>query len=338
MKLVYVEATSEEAGWLKNEMSSITTVVTNEPLRDGGITAEMTDAEILSVFVDSMITKAVLDEMPRLKLIATRSTGFDHIDAEECHRRGIVISYVPSYGENTVAEHAFALILSLSRKIFQSYERTERMNFNREGLRGFDLYGKTLGVVGTGRIGRHSIRIGRAFGMKIVAYDSYPNSELASKEDFEYVKTLDDLLAQSDVITLHVPYIPETHHIINKENIKKIKRGAILVNTARGGLVDTEALLWALEEGVLSGAGLDVIEGEKDTFEEITLLSRGFSKEKDIATLLRNHILVARDDVIITPHNAFNSVEAVRRIFDTTVENINGFIDGTPVNTVQVKS
>lgn len=338
MKLIYAETTTEEERWLHEALPQVTAAITMEPLRDGGVTEEMKDAEALSVFVESVVDRTVLDQLPNLKFIATRSTGHDHIDMEECRRRGIVVSYVPSYGENTVAEHAFALILALSRKIFQSYERTERMNFNREGLRGFDLRGKTLGVVGTGRIGQHSVRIGLAFGMRVVAYDPYPKPELAEKEGFNYTKSLDELLKQSDVITLHVPYTPETHHLINKDNVQAIKRGAILVNTARGGLIDTEALLWALEEKVLSGAGLDVIEGEKDMFEEISLLSKGFPKDKDIATLLRNHILVARDDVIVTPHNAFNSLEAVRRIFDTTVENISGYMEGTLKNVVGERS
>jgi D-lactate dehydrogenase len=298
---------------------------------------EAMQAELLSVFVSSKVDKAVLDGMPNLKMIATRSTGFDHIDMEECGKRGIVVCNVPSYGENTVAEHAFALILALSRKIFQSYERTERLDFDREGLQGFDLKGKTLGVVGTGRIGQHSIRIGAAFGMKVIAYDAFPKPEMAAEMGFAYVDSLGELLGQSDVITLHVPYMPETHHMINKENVRSIKRGAVLVNTARGALVDTEALLLALEEGIISGAGLDVLEGEDETFEDVAVMSRGFSGNADLKALLRIHILVARRDVIITPHNAFNSAEAVRRIFDTTVENIQSFINGKPVNVVVKK-
>ncbi len=206
------------------------------------------------------------------------------------------------------------------------------MNFDRKGLQGFDLFGKTLGVIGTGHIGKHAIRIGRGLSMHVIAYDAKQDVTLAAELGFSYTSSLDELLTKSDVITLHVPYLPATHHMINAENIKKVKRGAILVNTARGGLVDTAALLWALEDGVLSGAGLDVLEEENDTYEEIQLLSREFPKNKDIATILRNHILVAREDVIITPHNAFNSQEAVQRIFDTTVQNIRAFVDKKPVN------
>jgi D-lactate dehydrogenase len=285
--------------------------------------------------VQSEVPKALLDKLPSLKMIAARSTGFDHIDIKECAARGIVVSNVPTYGENTVAEHAFALILALSRKIFQSFERTEKMDFDREGLEGFDLAGKTLGVVGCGNIGRHSVMIGRGFGMKVVVYDVHPDEKFAQETGCTFVTKLDDLLTQSDVITLHVPFIPgKTEHLINKDNVKKIKRGAILVNTARGGIVDTEALLWALEEGTLSGAGLDVLEDEDDTFDHIDLLSKGFPRDKDIVTLLRNHLLVDRDDVIITPHNAFNSREARQRIFETTVENISAFVAGKAINVV----
>lgn len=337
MKILFTEAREQDQNDLSRLFPNLEVATQADPLSIETISDAAKTAELLSVFVDSRVTKEVLDQMPNLKFIATRSTGYDHLDFNECQRRGIVVSTVPVYGENTVAEHAFALILALSRKIFQSYERTERMDFNREGLQGFDLLGKTLGVVGTGHIGQHSIRIGAAFGMKVIAFDAFPNQELAAKEGFEYVPTLDDLLSRSHVITLHVPYLPSTHHMINVDNVKKIKPGAILVNTARGALVDTQALLWALEEKILSGAGLDVLEGEEDLYEDITLLSKGFPKDHDIATLLRNHILIARRDVILTPHNAFNSMEAVQRIFDTTVENIKGFVEGQPVNVAKAK-
>lgn len=336
MTIAYFDAEPGDLEKLRAVFPSARLTVVPDPLKEDTAAAAQ-DAEILSVFVRSRVTKTVLDEMPNLKMIAVRSTGFDHIDLAECERRGIVVANVPVYGDNTVAEHAFALILALSRKIFQSYERTERMNFDRTGLQGFDLFGRTLGVVGTGNIGKHAIRIGRGFSMNVIAHDVKPDLQLAGELGFSYTASLDELLGKSDVVTLHVPYNPATHHFINRENIQTMKRGAILVNTARGGLVDTAALLWALEEGILSGVGLDVLEEENDTYEEIELLSKEFPPNKDIATILRNHILVARDNVIITPHNAFNSVEAVQRIFDTTTGNIRSFLDGKPTNAVKPK-
>ncbi len=340
MKIAFFDAQDHDQEWLGESLPELDKVIETGALAADTVDGygDKLDADVISVFVTSKVDKEVISKFPNLKMIATRSTGFDHIDLNECQQRGIVVANVPSYGENTVAEHAFALILALARKIFQSYERTERLSFDREGLQGFDLKGKNLGVAGTGRIGRHSIRIGSAFGMNVLAYDAFPNEELAKEMGFTYVKDLNELLGQSDVITLHVPYMPETHHMINKDNIQKIKRGAILVNTARGALIDTEALLLALEEKILSGAGLDVLEGEDETFEDVAVMSRGFKGNMDLATLLRNHVLIAREDVIITPHNAFNSIEAVRRIFDTTMGNVAAFIKGQPENEVKASA
>lgn len=337
MHVVYFDATPDEGKYVEEFLVDQDVKVVEGSL-DKNVKAA-SQAEAVSVFVTSEIRVEHLAKMPNLKMIATRSTGFDHIDIEESNRRGIIVANVPTYGDNTVAEHAFALILSLSRKVFQSYERTEEMNFDREGLEGFDLMGKTLGVIGCGNIGRHAVRIGSGFGMNVLVSDVRTDEQFAKKLECAFVTKLDDLLAQSDVITVHVPYIPEsTHHLINMENIKKIKRGAVLINTARGAIVETEALLWALEEKILSGAGLDVLEEESETMDHVALLSKGFPHDQDIATILRNHILVARDDVIITPHNAFNSKEAKQRIFKTTMENIESYIKGEPINVISEKS
>lgn len=289
-------------------------------------------ADVLSVFVYSHVDKAVLARCRNVKLVATRSTGFDHIDVTACKKRRIPIATVPSYGENTVAEHTFALMLSLSRKVHQAYHRTIRGNFSFEGLQGFDLQGKTLGVVGTGHIGLHAIRIARGFGMRVVAFDVRKNEFMAETLGYQYVP-FDTLLAEADIISLHAPYNTHTHHLINGENIAKIKRGALLVNTARGGLVETEALVRALDEGILAGAGLDVLEGEELIKEERQILSQNFSVDR-LKTLLQNHILLNRENVVITPHIAFNSKEAFMRILETTVNNIQAFLSGKPENLV----
>jgi len=291
------------------------------------------EAEVACVFIYSKINKAVLDKMPKLKLVVTRSMGFNHIDTATCKARGIAVSYVPAYGERTVAEHTFALILSLSRKIFLAYERTEKGIFDYHGLRGFDLFGKTIGIVGGGRIGINVAKLAKAFGMEILITDPFPKPELAKEIGFTYVP-LDTLLQKSEVITLHAPYSKETHHLINENNLKLAKHGAILINTARGGLLDTKALLQALENGTLSGAGLDVLEEECDIKEERELMSKDFIEKCNLATLVENHMLIARNDVIITPHIAFNSQEALERIMTTTVQDIEGFAQGSPVNMV----
>ncbi|HET6455391.1 MAG TPA: hydroxyacid dehydrogenase [Armatimonadota bacterium] len=296
-------------------------------------TAELAkDAEIVSVFVYSEVKKPTLDQLPNVKLIATRSTGYDHIDLSECHRRNIVVSNVPYYGENTVAEHAFGLILSLSRKIYKAYLRTTRLDFSLESLKGFDLKDKTIGVIGAGRIGLHVVRIAKGFGMNVIVFDTRQEPLLAEVLGFTYVP-FEELLQRSDVISLHVPLNPATYHLINKENVKTIKRGAILINTSRGGVVETEALISALNEGIISGAGLDVFEGEESVKEDTAILAQALPGEK-MREVLLSYALLHRENVVITPHIAFYSQEALMRIMQTTEENIQGFIQGKPINTL----
>ncbi|HEX9017277.1 MAG TPA: hydroxyacid dehydrogenase [Chloroflexota bacterium] len=293
---------------------------------------EIHDAAVISVFIRSRVDQRVIDALPDLRLVTTRSTGYDHIDLAACRHRGIEVCNVPYYGENTVAEHTFGLILSLSRNIHKAYVRTARGDFSLEGLRGFDLKGRTLGVIGAGSIGLHVIRMARGFGMRVLAFDRNQNHLVADVLGFEYA-SLDRLLGESDIITLHAPLTSTTRHIINRDNLQKVKRGAILINSARGGLVDTDALIWALDQGILSGAGLDVIEGEELIEEEEQLLAMPAAEDK-LRMLLRQHMLLRRDNVVVTPHIAFNSQEAMERIIDTTVDNISAFLSGTPQNVV----
>lgn len=251
---------------------------------------------------------------------------------KECRKRGIVISNVPYYGENTVAEHTFGLILSLSRKIYKAVFRTSRLDFSIEGLRGFDLKDKTIGVVGAGRIGLHVVRIAKGFGMNVLVYDVRHETLLAEVLGFTYVP-LEELLSKSDVITLHVPLIPATHHLINSDNIKLAKRGSLLINTARGSIVETEALIWALDQGILAGAGVDVFEGEESVKEETALLVHRLPSDK-LREILLSYNLLHRDNVVVTPHIAFYSEEALHRILVTTEENILDFLQGTTINAI----
>lgn len=291
-------------------------------------------AAILSVFIYSTVTADLLRRLPKLRFIATRSTGYDHIDLAACRQRRTAVSNVPSYGENTVAEHTFALILSLSRNVHKAYVKTIKGDFSLEGLQGFDLKGKTLGVIGAGHIGLHVIKIAKGFDMDVLVHDTRKDVFLSEVLDFRYV-SLEELLRRSDIVSLHVPYLPATHHLMNRAAFGMMKRGALFINTARGGLVDTDALVWALDEGIVGGAALDVLEGEELVKEERQLLSKDFSKEK-LATALRNHILLHRENVVITPHIAFDSREGLQRILETTVSNIAAFLNGTPTNLVSV--
>lgn len=291
------------------------------------------NAEVISVFIESAITKEIIDQLPNLKFITTRSTGFDHIDVEYCKTKTIQVSNVPEYGSNTVAEHTFALLLSLTRKIYQSVNQSKNFNFEHDQIRGIDLEGKTIGIIGVGKIGQHVMRISQGFGMKILAYNHSQDEELIKKYQCQYVD-LDNLLQNSDFITLHLPFNEHTKHILNKENMLKMKKGSYLINTARGGLIETEAICLALEKGILEGVGLDVIEEEIELTEEAHILSAQHKSHMDLKNLIYDHILINHPKVLFTPHNAFNSIEALDRITKTTISNINSFKAGKPVNLV----
>lgn len=292
------------------------------------------DTGVLAVFIYSKIDKNILDKLPKLKLITTMSTGFDHIDLEECKKRKITVCNVPTYGENTVAEHTFALILAISRKIPESIEKTRKGDFTLKGLRGFDLKDKTIGIIGCGNIGKHVARMAKGFEMNILVYDVNKDQKLAKKIGFKYT-SLPNLLKQSDIISLNVPENKHTYHMISNKSLKLCKKGAIIINTARGGIIDTPALIKALNNKTITYAGLDVLEGECFVKEEKELLKDEFSKTCDLRTVLQNHILLKNPNVIITPHNAFNSKEALLRILNTTIDNIKGFLNKEPINIIK---
>ncbi|MGV8140825.1 MAG: hydroxyacid dehydrogenase [Candidatus Woesearchaeota archaeon] len=295
------------------------------------------DVQIIGIFIYSNISSQVLDKLPKLKMIATLSTGYDHIDLRECEKRNILVCNVPFYGENTVAEHTFALILALSRKVFQSIERTKKGEFTYEGLTGFDLKGKTLGLVGTGHISAHVARIAYGFEMNIIGYDIRQDPDIIKNYGLKYVE-LDTLLKNSDIVSLHLPLNDKTKYTINKKNISLMKPSALIINTARGGLIDTDALVKALQTKKIGGAGLDVLEEECAIKEEKQILSTEFNKSCNLQTLLENHILLQLENVVVTPHNAFNSIEALRRIIDTSIENIRNFSEGKPQNVISPKN
>ena len=334
MSIFIFEASPFDHKYLSEHLPDEDLVFSPDPLKDTAqLAGRWDDVEALSVFVHSRVDAAIIDCLPNLKLVATRSTGFDHINVPSCESRGIPVTTVPTYGENTVAEHTFALILALSRNIHKAYNRTAAGDFSLEGLQGFDLKGKTIGIVGTGHIGMHAIRIAKGFSMEVLAYDPYPNPNAADVLGYEYT-TLDDLLSRSDVISLHAPYSNATHHMIGEHNIHLVKPGALLINTARGGLLDTAALLRALDEGILRGAGLDVVEGEEVYSEEKQLIGNPETSSESLRMALRNLSLLKRSDLIVTPHIAFDSVEATERILATTVENLRALRTGIVKNTV----
>ena len=327
MKIAFFETTPDDELYLKSALSQVHELIfIPEPVSIENATLAK-DCEGISIFIYSSIDIAILDMLPRLKLITTRSTGFDHIDIDACEKRGIAISNVPHYGENTVAEHTFALILALSRNVHKSYARGLKQNYSFDDLHGFDLKDKTLGVIGTGHIGLHAIRIAKGFGMHVLATDVHENTFLSEILHYRYVP-LEKLLAESDIISLHLPLSEHTKHLINQGNINTIKRGALLINTSRGGIVENEALVMALDSGILSGAGLDVIEGEEFLKEEKQLVSKQQKTPSQFESLTKTHEFLRRDNVVFTPHIGFYSVEALERILDTTVKNITAFSEG----------
>lgn len=274
--------------------------------------------DAVTIFVSSEVDRKVLEELD-VDVVACRSTGFDHIDLETARENGIDVYNVPEYGATTVAEHTFGLILTISRRIKEAIERVESGEFNHSGLRGFDLEGKTLGVIGTGGIGKEVIRVAEGFNMDVVASDPYPDKEAEEEMPFMYVSR-EHLLEESDIVTLHCPLTDETEHIISEGEFEKMDE-TVLINTSRGGLVDTEALIRALENDNVFQAGLDVLEEEGMVDDDIEVIDN-VGEDSHPEKLLEDHILMERDDVIVTPHNAFNSQEALQRIEDTTLENL----------------
>jgi D-lactate dehydrogenase len=295
--------------------------------------ASHADAEAVSTFIYSSLSAEVLDALPALRAVASRSTGVDHIDLPRCRERGITVSNVPTYGSHTVAEHVFGLLLMISHRLEEAVQRTRSGRFDSHGLQGFDLKGKLMGVVGTGDIGRETIGIARGFGMPVLAFDVAPDEEAARRLGFDYVP-LDELLARADVISLHVPESPKTHHMIDRPQFDQMKDGAVLINTARGGLVNTRALARALAEKKIAAAGLDVLPEEPVIREEAELLRSVYEQHHQLDNLLANEVLAHLRNVVITPHSAFNTREAVGRILQTTVENLRACAAGQPRNVV----
>ncbi|MDO8623727.1 MAG: hydroxyacid dehydrogenase [archaeon] len=333
MKIAFFEIESWEKNYLQSELKGFDLIFFEGIVHPKNL-EKILDVNILSPFVHSDINEKIINSLKYLEYIATRSTGFDHIDLKACKKNNIIISNVPTYGENTVAEHTFSLILTLSRKIYPSLERTKKGDFSIEGLIGFDLKEKILGVVGTGNIGKHVIRIAKGFGMQVLAYDIKRDQKLAKRMGFKYV-TLNYLFKNSDITTLHVPYNKSTNHLINKETLKLFKKDSYLINTSRGGICDTTALLQGLKDKIFAGLGLDVLEEEIFVKEERELITPDFSGKHDLKTILENHILINQPNVIITPHNAFNSKEALTRILDTTIENIKSFSKNKLINLIK---
>ncbi len=285
--------------------------------------SEHSQTEIAIIYLNSFIDEEVLEKTKNLKFIITRTTGMDHIDLLACQRRGIQVANAPLYADVTVAEHAVALMFALAKRLKLAIEKMKAFDFSRDGLLGFDLYGKIAGVIGTGRIGSHICRITHGLGMKVIGYDLYPKDELRDRYNVEYT-SLDELLKTADVIFLALPYTKGTHHLLNHNNLKLVKDEAMLINVARGPIIDTSALIWALENGKLrGGVALDVFEGEK------VLTERSYLKEEVPSEILKRALqtlyLYPFPNFILTPHVAYYTKEALTRLVENVIEEITHF-------------
>ncbi len=275
--------------------------------------------DVVCVFVHDKVDEQTLSILEKngVKLVALRCAGFNNVDIK--HRGNIRVVRVPQYSPYAVAEHAVALLLNITRKLYKSYQRTRKYNFTLDGLLGFDIHGKTVGVIGTGRIGKVFIQIMKGFGTNVIAYDLFKD-EAASKElGFEYV-TLDELYAKSDIISLHCPLTPETENIINERSIQKMKDGVVLINCSRGKLIDTNSLIKEMETGKIGGVGLDVYEDEDEFF--LRDMTNSYKRDKNLS------ILLSMPNLIITSHQAFFTKEALNKIASDTCQNIKEIFDG----------
>ena len=308
------------------------------------------DAEALAPFINSKLTGDFLAAHPRLRFITTRSTATDHLDLAACKTHGVAVAHVPFHAETTVAEPTFALILARSRRMREVMLAPKGGHFSYETTRGFELAGKTLGIIGMGFIGQRVARLAQAFEMRVLACDVAQPAEIATALGFTFVP-LDELLARADIISLHAPLLPATYHILNRETLAKCQPGVIIINTARGSLIDTLALRDALDSGQVGGAGLDVLQDERLMrapasniiaanivehlrSDALAHEARDADRIRELEELMLGDAVLARPNVVCTPHVAFNSQEAVERLQQATIENLTSFAAGRPVNLV----
>lgn len=275
------------------------------------------DTDVVCIFVNDTADAAVIDAMVDngVKLLALRCAGFNNVDLKAAKGKLPVVR-VPAYSPYAVAEYSLALMLSLNRKIHRAYWRTRDGNFSLNGLMGFDMHGKTIGIIGTGKIARILIRLLKGFGMRILAYDLYPDMKFAGEEGISYV-SLDELYRESDIISLHCPLTDQTKYMIDKDSIDKMKEGVMIINTGRGQLINTNDLIEGLKEKKIAAAGLDVYEEEGEYFYEDKS-----DKIIDDDVLAR---LLSFNNVIVTSHQAFFTKEALHNIAETTLQNIEDF-------------
>ncbi len=329
MKIAFTSVKDKDIDFFKEQLKDCRLVFFKTTIDNIKI-EDINDTDILCIFVFDKLTKDILSKFENLKLIITRSTGYDHIDIEYCRKHNIKVAHIPGYSPKSIAEHTLAMLLTLTRKIKRVCTKTKEMDFSQsEDIVGIDLDELSIGVIGTGRIGSWTAKLSKFLGMEVYAYDIVKNRELESM-GVKYEDNLNELFEKSDVISLHVPYTPQTHHLINRDNIKTMKDGVILLNTSRGAVIDTDAIYDAIKSGKILAAGLDVFEDE-----DILILNRyekGNSSDKALKILK----LSTLDNVIITPHIAYYTQKAINNIRKYTVECIKLFIGRKSLDSFEV--
>ncbi len=328
LRITFTGLREDELNFFKSSLEKEDCKFYSKPLEDINI-SEILDTEILSIFVFDKVNKEVLDKLENLKLIITRSAGVDHIDIEECRKRGIKVANLPAYSPRSIAEHSLAFILALIKNIKFIETREKNLDFSQESsIMSVDLDELKVGIIGTGKIGSELAKMCISLGMEVLAFDIYENEEL--KNIGVKYTSLNKLLELSDIVSLHIPYTKDTHNLIDREKINLMKDGAILINTARGKVVDTNAVYEAVKTGKISGLGLDVFEDE-----DILILKKykkGFATDKNLKILE----LLQLPNVLITPHTAYFTKKATSRMKNCTLEIINRFKSGKSLGRFEV--
>ena len=314
VKIAFIDSKNYDKESFNNHNKMYSYEITYFESKLNSETASLTKGfDVVCIFVNDKADANTLKTLEEngVKVLALRCAGYNNVDIE--HKGKLKIVHVPQYSPYAVAEHAVGLLLSINRKLYKSYQRTRKYNFSLDGLLGFDIHGKTVGVIGTGRIGKAFISIMKGFGTNIIAYDTYPNEQASKELDFKYVD-LDTLYKESDIISLHCPLFKETEKMINRDSISKMKDGVIIINCSRGKLINTNDLVKKLSEGKIGGVGLDVYEDEEAFF--LRDMSNSYVRDTNLS------ILLSMPNVFITSHQAFFTREALNKIASDTLENI----------------
>ncbi len=301
-----------------------------EPLQEVADKEDIGKYSMISVFIYSNVNKNVVDKLSNCKVVITRSMGYDHLDLGALKEKGITPYNIYDYGTNTVAEYTILLMLMLLRK---SKEVLYDYNIHEEILprkwRGNELQGKKIGIVGTGNIGTRVIELLQPFNVEIYAYSRHPKEVLMSRYGVNYVDSFNDLLQKVEILSFHVPLTPQTKHMLNTHNIKYLREGAYIVNTSRGGVIETEAIIEGLNKGLIKGIAMDVFEGEKLERIDMDILLKGHFDVDEVKKSLAHQLLRHKPNVIITPHIAYDTKEALQRILSTTIKIIKGSMEGS---------